>query len=168
MENAPDQFHIRRARIADVRFIHGILMHNADNGLLLPRPLNQLYSHIRDFYVLEKEDGTIGGCCALAITWEDIAEIRSLAVNEALRGQGFGAKLVHICLDEAKELGLKRVFTLTYQVGFFQKLHFAEVSKDVLPQKVWADCIHCPKFPECDEHAMLIELEGYAPCAPRE
>lgn len=164
MENSANSFHIRRARIADVRFIHGILLHNANNGLLLPRPLNQLYSHIRDFYVLEDPEGVIQGCCALAITWEDIAEIRSLAVNESLRGRGFGANLVHTCLEEALELGLKRVFTLTYQVGFFAKLHFQEVTKDVLPQKVWADCIHCPKFPECDEQAMLLELEGYTPC----
>lgn len=164
MEKNMTSFHIRRARICDVRFIHGILMHNASNGLLLPRSLNQLYSHIRDFYVLEGESGDIQGCCALSITWEDIGEIRSLAVNEEFRGRGFGAKLVRTCLDEAVELGLKRVFTLTYQVEFFDKLHFAEVSKDVLPQKVWADCIHCPKFPECDEHAMLLDLEGYAPC----
>ena len=168
MEKCLETFQVRRARIGDVRSIHGILMHNANNGLLLPRPLNQLYSHIRDFYVLEDPTGIIQGCCALSITWEDIAEIRSLAVNEALRGRGFGAKLVRTCLAEAVELGLKRVFTLTYQVAFFGKLDFVEVTKDVLPQKVWADCIHCPKFPECDEHAMLLELEGQASCGATE
>ncbi len=157
-------FIIRHARIDDVRSIHGILLKNAEHGLLLPRPLNQLYSHLRDFYVLENPFGNIEGCCALAITWEDIAEIRSLAVNEPVRGRGYGARLVHTCVEAAVVLGLKRVFTLTYQVGFFRKLGFQDVTKDVLPQKVWADCIHCPKFPECDENAMLLDLAQARPC----
>jgi len=98
------------------------------------------------------------GCCALAICWEDLAEIRSLAVDETARNQGLGANLVEAALSEAVTLGLFRVFTLTYRVHFFQRLGFVETPKDKLPQKVWADCLNCPKFPECDETAMLIEL----------
>lgn len=150
---------VRKARIQDVKCIHRLLMDCSDGGLLLPRPLNSLYSHIRDFYVVDPDDGgPILGCCALAIMWDDLAEVRSLAVTENARGHRYGSKLVEACLSEAVTLGIYKVFTLTYQVSFFAHLGFAEVAKDVLPQKVWADCINCPKFPECDETAMLIEL----------
>lgn len=150
---------IRKATVADVKRIHVILKECAGQRLLLPRSLNDLYSRIRDFVVIDADEGgAILGCCALSITWEDIAEIRSLVVLEALRGQGWGRRLVETCMSDAVTLGLYRVFTLTYQVEFFHKLGYSVVGKEVLPQKVWADCIHCPQFPECDETAMLIEL----------
>ncbi len=153
------EYYIRKARIPDVKGIHGLLMHSGGMGLLLPRSLHDLYNKLRDFYVLADRDAeTVHGCCALAITWEDIAEVRSLAIAEELRGRGFGKRLVEACLSEAVTLGLFRVFTLTYQVDFFARLGFTEVDKEVLPQKVWADCLNCPKFPGCDETSMLIEF----------
>ncbi len=101
---------------------------------------------------------TITAVCALGICWEDLAEIRSLAVAEDQRGKGFGFKLVETCLEEARSFGLKRVFLLTYIPGFFVKLGFKETEKSTLPHKIWADCLKCPKFPDCDEIAMMIEL----------
>lgn len=148
--------------MSDVKPIHRLLMDCAKQSLLLPRSLNQIYSHIRDFYVVAQalpEGGDrMLGCCALSICWEDLAEIRSLAVEESFHGQGLGRRLVQACLDEAADLGLTRVFSLTYVAGFFGKFGFNVVTKDLLPQKVWSDCINCPKFPECDETAVLLTL----------
>lgn len=151
--------YIRKARVQDVKPIHALLMESAGMGLLLPRSLSDLYRQLRDFSVLaDRGTETVQGCCALAITWEDIAEIRSLAIAQAHRGKGSGKRLVEACMSEAVTLGLYRVFTLTYQVEFFGRLGFRVVDKEVLPQKVWADCLNCPKFPGCDETAMLIEF----------
>lgn len=148
---------LRKARVLDVKPIHSMLMAQARNGLLLPRPLGDLYRHVREFYIIEREDRVVG-CCALAIIWENVAEVRSLVVDENLRGQRWGVRLVEACLSEALTLGLDQVFTLTYQDGFFSKLGFSVVAKETLPNKMWADCIHCPKFPDCDEIAMSINL----------
>jgi len=151
--------YLRKSRIQDVKAIHALLMDSAKGELLLPRSFNQLYSHLRDFYVLStREGGEVKGCCALSICWEGLAEIRSLVVHPDLQRQGWGRKLVEACLSEAVTLGVFKVFTLTYQREFFAKIGFEEVSKEKLPQKVWADCIHCPKFPECDEIAMIMEM----------
>ncbi|MFP4392306.1 MAG: N-acetyltransferase [Desulfohalobiaceae bacterium] len=151
---------LRKAHIQDVPAIHGLLMRFSSQGLLLPRSYNELYSHLRDFLVLDRAGGSqICGCCALSIAWANLAEIRSLVVDESQQGQGWGKRLVEACLSEALTLGVYRVFTLTYQTEFFARLGFVQVSKDVFPQKVWADCLHCPKFPECcDEVAMQLEL----------
>ncbi len=151
--------YIRKARMQDVKRIHAMLMAFSRQGLLLPRSYTELYSHLRDFFVLAPLDrGPIVGCCALSIAWEDLGEIRSLVVENELQGQGWGKRLVEACLSEALTLGIFRIFTLTYQTGFFAKMDFREVDKDVLPQKVWSDCIKCPKFPDCDEICMLMEL----------
>lgn len=148
---------LRKALVSDIKVLHSLLLGQAKDGLLLPRPLGDLYRHVREFYVLEL-DGKVVGCCALAIAWDNIAEVRSLVVAEECRRQNLGARLVEACLSEALALGLGRVFTLTYQVAFFAKMGFREVPKEVLPNKIWADCIHCPKFPDCDETAMLVDL----------
>lgn len=153
--------YIRKARVQDVKAIHGLLMSCSKQDLLLPRPVGELYSHLREFFVVADEEASgqpALGCCALSICWDDLAEIRSLAVEDSLRKQGWGRKLVEACISEAVTLGLYRVFTLTYQVGFFESMGFSVVEKEVLPQKVWFDCVRCPKFPDCDETAMLIEL----------
>jgi amino-acid N-acetyltransferase len=151
---------IRKAVIEDVKPIHKILSQYAAQGLLLARPLSELYDHLRDFFVLveNSQEFRILGVCALGVCWEDLAEIRSLAVAEDEQGKGFGLQLVNTCLEEAQALGLRRIFALTYVEGFFRKVGFKEVEKSVLPHKVWADCLKCPKFPDCDETAMILEL----------
>ncbi len=151
---------IRKAVTGDVATIYGILKDYGERGLLLPRPLSELYDHLRDFSILQEEgpEATTLGVCALAVCWEDLAEIRSLAVVPDRQRKRYGAKLVETCLEEARTLGLGRVFTLTYVPRFFAKLGFKEVDKSVFPHKVWAECLRCPKFPDCDETAMLVEL----------
>lgn len=148
---------IRKARMTDIPFIHDLLMSCSADRLLLPRSLSKLYSHLRDFYVIENEDALLG-CAALAVVWENMAEVRSIAVQSKVRRQGYGRKLVEACIEEARGLAIERLFALTYQLPFFESLGFREVGKDVLPQKVWLDCINCPKFPDCDETAVLMNL----------
>ncbi|MCP4579613.1 MAG: N-acetyltransferase [Deltaproteobacteria bacterium] len=151
---------IRKAVVSDVPSIHKILTHYAGKDLLLPRSLSELYDHLRDYFVLEDsaQGHAIQGVCGLGICWEDLAEIRSLAVSEDQQGKGSGARLVETCLKEAGSIGLKRVFVLTYVPGFFKTIGFKEVDKSVLPHKIWADCLKCPKFPDCDETALMIDL----------
>ena len=150
---------IRKAIIQDIKPIHKLLSHYGEQGSLLSRPLVELYEHLRDFFIVEGRNpkSPIVGVCALGICWEDLAEIRSLAVVQDQQGKNYGSQLVEICLQEALSLGLKRVFTLTYEPDFFSKLGFKEIEKSTLPHKIWADCIRCAKFPDCDEIAMMIE-----------
>ena len=151
---------IRKAQIQDIKSIHEILTHYGNKILLLPRSLSELYDHLRDFHVIEnsKVKGSLLGVCSLSICWEDLGEIRSLAVVEESQKRGLGSKLVEICLSEAVELGLKKVFVLTLEKGFFARFGFKEIEKSLLPHKIWADCIKCPKFPDCDEIALILEL----------
>jgi amino-acid N-acetyltransferase len=126
---------------------------------MLPRSLSELYDNLRDFYVyLNEEEGNIIGTCAMHICWEDLAEIRSLVVREDFQRRGIGTKLIEACLSEAITLGLYRIFALTYKPNFFLKFGFKIVDKTLLPHKIWADCIKCVKFPECDEIAVLLEV----------
>ena len=148
---------IRRACIEDVKKIYAILQHFSAKELLLGRSLSSLYDQLRDFSVYE-DSGEIVGVCALHVCWEDLAEIRSLAVVEEAHGQGVGRALVQACLDDMETLGLSRVFTLTYQPGFFEKLDFRKIDKGELPHKVWSDCVQCPKFPDCNEEALIREM----------
>jgi amino-acid N-acetyltransferase len=152
------EYELQRALVGDIKGLHSLLLAAAGSGQLLSRSLSDLYSHIRDFLVIRDRLGEPLGCCALAVVWEDLAEIRSLFVHRELRGQGYGGALVRGCLDDARALGIRRVFTLTYETVFFGKMGFGEVNKDVLPHKVWTDCIHCPKFPDCDEVAMQRDI----------
>ena len=145
---------IRKARIADTKEIQKLVNEFARREEMIPRSINELYENIRDFVVSE-EKGKIYGVCALHVLWEDLAEIRSLAVKKESQRMGIGKKMVKRCIDEAKALGIKRVFALTYQPLFFRKLGFADIDKANLPQKIWGDCIRCPKFPECDEFALI-------------
>ena len=145
---------IRKATIADVKTIHKLLMDYARDGLMLSRSLADIYEALRDFYVYE-QDGVVAGTVCLHICWEDLAEVRSLAVDHGFEGRGIGRQLVEICLDEARQLGLKRVFALTYKQVFFEKLGFLVIEKSELPHKVWGDCLKCAKFPDCDEIAMI-------------
>jgi amino-acid N-acetyltransferase len=150
---------LRKAQIKDVREIQKLLTYYANKGVMLSRSLSELYESVRDFYVLE-EGGKLMGACALHIMWEDLAEIRSVAVAEEAGRQGIGTRLVQSCLDEARALGLKKVFCLTYKPDFFGRFGFTIVDKSELPQKVWRDCVNCVKFPDCDEIAMVLKLES--------
>ncbi|SMC23940.1 N-acetylglutamate synthase [Desulfacinum hydrothermale DSM 13146] len=150
---------IRKARISDVKCLHRLLNAFASEGRLLPRSLNDLYTHIRDTFVWEDtQSKEILGCASLHVVWEDLAEIRSLAVKRECQGHGIGAALVRACVEEARELEIARVFVLTYEVAFFQKQGFHLVEKHIFPQKIWVDCLHCSKFPDCDETALLMDL----------
>lgn len=151
---------IRKAVVKDVTDIHKLLRGYADQGLLLPRSLSELYDHLRDFFIIDPDgnQGAIIAVCALGICWEDLAEIRSLAVAEVHKGNNYGTKLVERCLADAESLGMRKAFALTYIPDFFYKLGFKEVEKSTLPHKVWSDCLKCPKFPDCDEIAMVLEL----------
>lgn len=146
---------IRKAALTDTQAIHKLLIGFAKDGLVLPRSLAEIYESIRDFHVCE-QDELVVGVVALSIYWEGLAEVRSLAVHPEYGGRGIGRDLVKACLAEARELGLKQVFALTYQPVFFSRLGFLEVEKAELPQKIWRDCMKCAKFPDCDEIAFII------------
>lgn len=148
---------IRKAKTSDIKDVQKLINEFAKKEEMLPRSLNNLYENIRDLFVCE-DRGQIKGACSLHILWDDLAEIRSLAVAEVSRGKGIGNRLLKICLKEAKELGIKRVFALTYQPEFFRKNGFKGIDKSKLPQKIWGDCLRCPRFPECDEDAVIMEL----------
>lgn len=148
---------IRKAQIADVKNIQKLLMTFANRGDMLSRSLSELYESLRDFYVVE-EEGVLLGAAALHVVWDDLAEVRSVAVVEDSGRKGIGSRLVQACIAEAREIGLKRIFCLTYKPDFFAKHGFRLVDKAELPHKVWGDCIKCPKFPDCDENAMILDL----------
>jgi len=148
---------IRKANLNDVKEIQRMVKTYSGRGDILPRSLGDLYDHLRDFFVFIRNRNILG-ICSLHICWEDLAEIRSLVVKEESRNKGIGVKLVKACLEESKSLGIKRVFALTYQPEFFEKLGFEKVDKADLPHKIWADCLRCVKFPDCDETAMAKEL----------
>ncbi|MDD2852230.1 MAG: N-acetyltransferase [Desulfuromonadaceae bacterium] len=148
---------IRKAQVTDVKGIQKLLMTFANRGDMLSRSLSELYESVRDFYVVE-EDGVLLGAAALHIVWEDLAEVRSVAVMEDVGRKGIGSRVVLACIAEAREIGLKRIFCLTYKPDFFAKHGFLLVDKAELPHKVWGDCIKCPKFPDCDENAMILDL----------
>lgn len=142
-----------------MKTIHRIITEQAKSGHILPRAMSELYSQVRDFSVwVENESGRILGCGALQIVWEDLAEIRSLAVGTAAQGQGIGSRLIEALIEEAQIMGMKRVFVLTYRQKLFQKMGFDLMDKSLLPHKIWADCIRCTKFPECDEIALVRNL----------
>ena len=148
----------RKASVKEVGDIHKLLSRYADQSLLLPRSLSEIYNHLRDYSVIDDINGNIIAVCALGVCWEDLGEIRSLAVVEGHQGKGLGTTLVDNCMKEAASLGLKQIFVLTYVPDFFTKAGFRVIEKSTLPHKVWADCLKCPKFPDCDEIAMIREV----------
>lgn len=159
---------IRKARIADVPHIQKMLGDFAREGKLLPRSLSELYTNLRDMFVaVETETDRVIGCCSLHIMWENLAEVRSLAVMPSYQKRGIGRKLVEACIEEARELGIRRLFTLTYKDKFFEHMGFQLADKNIFPQKIWADCLHCPKFPECDEIALVLDIQVQNSPSPR-
>ncbi|WP_031482489.1 N-acetyltransferase [Maridesulfovibrio frigidus] len=149
---------IRKAMMKDAKDIHSIIKESTKDAMVLPRPLSSVYSHLRDFFVAEADDGSVVGCCALSITWDCLAEVRSLVVIPGQRGTNLGGQMVEACVAEARKLGVCEVFVLTNIEDFFSKQGFVATDKNILPQKVWADCINCPLFPDCDEIPMVMKL----------
>ena len=148
---------VRKARITDIKQIQTLINYFADKDLMLSRSLNELYENLRDFWVYE-DNKKIIGCAALHISWEDLAEIKSLAVHKDFQNKGIGQELISHCIKEAKEMGAGRVFVLTYQFKYFRKLGFKRVKHEDLPHKIWAECINCPKFPNCQEVALVKNI----------
>jgi amino-acid N-acetyltransferase len=148
---------LRRARAGDVPTIHRLINHFAERDEMLPRSLNELYENLRDYFVVESA-GEVVGCCALHVTWGDLAEIKGLAVREDHQGSRLGGRLVEACMNDARALGLPRVFVLTYISRYFEQFGFQQVEKSELPHKVWSECIRCPKFPDCGEVSMVIDI----------
>jgi len=151
---------LRKARIGDVKTIHRMINISSGKGEILPRSLMDIYGNLRDFFVyIDEENNSLVGICAMSIIWENLAEIRSLFVDESRRKEGIGRRLVEACISEAITLDLLRIFTLTYQVEFFSRLGFTIVDRSTLSEKIWSDCFRCSKYPDyCDEVAMILEL----------
>jgi len=152
---------LRKARIGDVKTIHRLINLSAGKDEMLPRSLMDIYNSLRDFFVYydDEDESKIIGICAMNIIWENLAEIRSLYVDEDYRKRGIGKELVGACISEAITLELFKIFTLTYKRDFFAKIGFMEVDRSTLPEKIWSDCFRCSKYPDyCDEVAMIVEL----------
>jgi len=150
-------YKVEKASIKDASQMHKLINSFAAKELMLPRPLGAIYENIRDYFVV-REGKRVIACAALHVSWEDMAEIRSMAVAEEIQKQRVGAQLLEACLDEARSLGIATIFCLTYQPAFFEKFGFSQVDKMTLPRKVWSECFDCPKFPDCDEVALVHKL----------
>lgn len=150
---------VRKARTSDAIAMQRLINGYADRGAMLHRSLSELYENIRDFFVVV-EEGSVVGCAALHVSWKDLAELKSLAVAESSQGRGHGMRLVRTCLAEAEQIGLSRVFALTYVPELFAKAGFQEVDRSMLPRKVWTECVYCPKFADCHETAVLFAIAG--------
>jgi len=148
---------VNKAKIGDAASMHQLINHFADQGEMLPRALSEIYENIREYFVVSAK-GKIIACAALHISWLDLAEIRSLAVEAENQNQGIGSALVQACLTEARELDIPSVFCLTRQPAFFERHRFKLVDKMELPHKIWAECYRCPKFPNCDEVALICHI----------
>lgn len=147
---------VEKARIGDAPEIHKLVNSFADMGEMLPRALSEVYENIRDFFVI-REKHKVVACAALHIYWFDLAEVRGVAVSQSRQGRRMGSLLIEACLGEAKELGIPQIFCLTYKPSFFEKFAFRQVDTMELPRKVWAECYRCPKFPNCDEVALIYQ-----------
>ena len=148
---------VTKATVKDVKAIHSLVNKFAKKDDMLPRSLNEIYEQIRDYSICV-EDEKIVAVCALHVVWEDIAEIRSIAVSKNYQGMGIGKKLIRQSIKEAQAMGIKKVFALTYRPDYFKKHGFEDIDKNDLPHKVWGDCLKCPKFPDCDEVAVIKHL----------
>lgn len=154
-----DAVSVRPALLGDVGAVAELINGYAARGEMLPKSLSQVYQNVRDFQVAESLRRIVG-CGALHVLWDDLGEIRSLAVAEPYRRRGIGGRIVQALLAEARELGLPRVFALTYKPEFFLRQGFVRVERESLPRKIWLDCIDCVKFPQCDEVAVISSLEA--------
>ena len=147
-----------KAMVSDVAQMHKLINSFAGKGEMLARSLSEIYENIRDYFVVRQGEQVIA-CVALHVNWSDLAEVKSLAVADDSQQQGIGAQLVEACLKETKELGIPTAFCLTYKPAFFEKCGFSQVDRAGLPRKIWGECYRCPKFPDCDEVALIYHLE---------
>jgi amino-acid N-acetyltransferase len=148
----------RKAEIHDAQGIHDLINFYAQRGEMLPRTMGEVFENLRDFYVVRPPDKDLMGCVALHIVWSDLAELKSLAVPENVQTRGIGSLLVDRAVEEARDIGLERVFALTYRPAFFERLGFVQADVMNLPRKVWNECYRCPKFPSCNEIALVRDL----------
>lgn len=148
---------LRKAKILDIKQIHSLINQYAKKDLMLPRSMNEIYETMRDFWVYVRNNRVIG-CAALHVSWSKLAEIKSLAVGNKYRNRGIGTQLIQVCLKEAKDIGVRQVFVLTYNPQYFRRFGFRRVKNDTLPHKIWAECINCPKFPNCKEVALIKDI----------
>jgi len=146
--------------MGDVKAIQKLIAEYARKGDMLPRSLSEIYENLRDYFVFVEDDGEVIGSAAVHLMWEDLAEVRSLAVRDDRMRRGVGTQLVEACISEAIVLGITRIFALTYKPLFFEKLGFKQVDKAELPHKIWSDCLKCSKFPDCDEVALVADFSG--------
>ena len=152
-----EHYRARKADVADAQAIHDLINLYAQRGDMLPRTMGEVYENLRDFVVVRDADRLLG-CVALHIVWADLAEVKSLAVPEDAQTRGIGSLLVNAAVDEARRIGLERVFALTYRPAFFERLGFVQADVMTLPRKVWNECYRCPKFPSCNEIALVLDL----------
>lgn len=157
--SSAERLRVEKAGVGDAAHIHSLVNQFAQRGDMLPRTLGEVYENLRDFFVV-RDGHRLLACVALHIVWEDLAEVKSLAVRKESQAQGLGAVLVRACVEEAQALGLKTLFALTYRPAFFEKLGFRQADVMSLPRKVWNECYRCPKFPSCNEIAMVLDLRG--------
>ncbi|MDD5456927.1 MAG: N-acetyltransferase [Candidatus Margulisbacteria bacterium] len=151
------QISIRKAILTDSEKIHSLIQHFAKKGIMLARSQQYIYDHVRDFFVAIK-DKQVVGICAFTVSQKDLAEVKSLAVDEKHQKSGIARQLIENGINDLKELGVKKVFCLTYVPGLFEKMGFTQVAKESLPHKIWTECINCPSFPDCDEIALTKEI----------
>jgi len=149
---------VRKAMVKDVPVIADIVNYHAKMGVMLPRPISRIYDNVRDYVVIES-NGDILGCGALHVMWSDLAEIRALALKDEYIGKGLGRSLVDNLLEEAKSLGIEKVFVLTYKADFFKHFGFSVIDKSELPHKIWSECVNCMHFPNCEEVALIRSVK---------
>ena len=157
----PAGLEVTRATVHDAGGIAQLINFWAAQGQMLPRTLGETYENLRDFFVV-RDQGRVVGCGALHIVWADMAELKSLAVEESAHSRGIGAAITRACVEEGRALGLSSLFALTYRPGFFERLGWRQADVMTLPRKVWNECYRCPKFPGCDEIALVIDLKPSA------
>jgi amino-acid N-acetyltransferase len=153
------QYTIEKPRLQDAETIYQIINETAKDAVLLVRSRNYIYENLRDFWVVRVAKRVVGCCSLHLVGWEDLAEIKSFVVLKKYRKHGFGNLLIQKCLQEAEDLGVQRVFALTFIPGYFKKKGFKRIDKKKLPHKIWAECINCDKFPDCNEEAMILHIK---------
>lgn len=148
-----------QAKLSDIARMQNLVADEVARGIILARSDDEVATNIRSYLLALSDENELLGYCALHVQNAKLAEIRSLIVNKNARRMGVGRALVNGHLKKACDLELKQVFTLTYQREFFESLGFKEIDKKDLPaQKIWSDCIKCKHFPNCDEIALIIDV----------